>query len=90
MTTRDKTGDKLVASIRKTKAGASRPASTPAKPQPSTAQPETAAPPAKPQPRAPAKPKRKPKPATATRNRPAATGAAPGDADQSAGRIWPD
>lgn len=86
MTTRDKTGDKLVASIRKTKAGVSQPASTPAESKPPAAQPDATATAGKSPRRAPAKPK----PTTATRSKVAAAGKAPGDAYQSAGRVWPD
>lgn len=74
MITKDKTEDRLVASIRRTKAGATKT---------ETAQGDEK----KPAPRRPAAPR---KPGGPARARPAAQRSQSGDAYQSGGRVWPD
>ncbi len=89
MTTKDKTGDRLVASIRRTRAGTDKPAEASA-----SAEAAPPPPPAPPKAKASAK-KRAATPAKPVATRPSKqraakrTGGAPGNY-QSRGRVWPD
>ena len=82
MTSRDKTGDKLVASIRKTKAGSTQTATTSST---TPAKPRRAASTAKAQPKATPKAKS----ASPVKRRPSAAKKSAGSY-QSTGRVWPD
>jgi len=89
MTTKDKTGDRLVASIRRTRAGTDKPAdasaSAEAAPPPSAAPPKARAP-AKKRAATPAKQAAATPPKQRAAKR---TGGAPGNY-QSRRRVWPD
>ena len=89
MTSKDKTGDQLMASIRKTKTEGATPDSKPVAAPQKAATPKAATPKAKPaaarQPRSTAKKKVGAKP-RATQTAPAAKGSV----YQSSGRVWPD
>lgn len=83
MTTKDKTGDRLVASIRRTRAGTDKPAEAAPPPPAAPAKAKAAA---KKRAATPAKPAAA-KPPTQRAAKP--TGGAPGNY-QSRGRVWPD
>jgi hypothetical protein len=89
VTSKDKTGDQLMASIRKTKTEGATPDSKPVPAPQKAATPKVATPKAKPapvrQPRGTANKKVGAKPRTTK-----AAPAAKGSAYQSSGRVWPD